>query len=69
MTEEVMNDLHDATLQYINCDDPVESAARRQRVLHGDALGEMEETAARIIASPLMLATRFNSNYSTPQRR
>lgn len=38
-TEEVMNDLHEFTLQYMNCDDHVESDARRQRVLQGDALG------------------------------
>lgn len=50
-TEEVMNELHEVTLQYINCDDPVESTARRQRVLHGDAQGDMEEAAARIIAA------------------
>ncbi|KAH0936315.1 hypothetical protein HID58_013432 [Brassica napus] len=48
--EEVMNDLLEATLNYTNCPDPVESAARRQRV-HDEDAGLMEETATRIIAA------------------
>lgn len=51
--EEVMEDLHWTTLQYINCADPIESAARRQRVLAGDAQGDTEEAADRILASNL----------------
>lgn len=47
----VMEDLHEVTRQYLNCADPVEAAARRQRVLYTDANGLMEETAARILAS------------------
>ena len=49
-TDEVMDDLREVTYQYVNCPDPTESAARRQRVLDGEANGLMEETAARIIA-------------------
>ena len=49
--EEVMEDLQQVTRQYLSCPDPVEAAARRQRVLQGDASGEMEETAAAIIAA------------------
>ncbi|KAF3553151.1 hypothetical protein F2Q69_00017435 [Brassica cretica] len=48
-TEEVMEELREATLQYTMCADPTESAARRQRVLQSDASGLMEETAASII--------------------
>ncbi|CAH8318645.1 unnamed protein product [Eruca vesicaria subsp. sativa] len=47
--EEVMEELHNATRRYLNYPDPVEAAARRQRVLHGDANGEMEDAAAGII--------------------
>lgn len=61
--DEVMEDLQQATRQYLSCPDPVEAAARRQRVLHGDAMGQMEETAAAIIAAE----TRRQSN--TPQTR
>lgn len=46
-----MEDLHEATLQYLSCPDPNEAAARRQRVLLGDAKGQMEETAAGIVAA------------------
>ncbi|WZZ37096.1 hypothetical protein YC2023_020497 [Brassica napus] len=49
--EAIMEDLHEVTRQYMSCDDPVEAAARRQRVLYTDANGLMEETAARILAS------------------
>lgn len=65
-TEEVMNELHEVTLQYINCDDPVESAARRQRVLHGDAQGDMEEAAARIIAAAATANTALQPLQTAP---
>lgn len=46
-----MTELHEVTIQYINCPDPVESAARRQRVEESDERGDMVETTARIIAN------------------
>ncbi|KAF2536471.1 hypothetical protein F2Q70_00005301 [Brassica cretica] len=46
-----MEDLHDATLQYLRCTDPTEVKARQRRVLEGDAQGQMEEVAAGIIAA------------------
>lgn len=49
--EEVMEDLHEVTLQYLSCADPTEAAARRKRVMLGDARGDMENTAARIVAA------------------
>ncbi|CAF1925431.1 unnamed protein product, partial [Brassica napus] len=47
--EEVMEELREVTLQYINCLDPAESAARKQRVLISELDGTVEETATRII--------------------
>lgn len=47
--EEVLNELHEVTLQYTSCADPTESAARRQRVLQSDMEGLMERTATSII--------------------
>ncbi|KAG2277776.1 hypothetical protein Bca52824_060331 [Brassica carinata] len=38
--EEVMEDIREATLQYINCPDPMESAARKQRVLQSEMNGD-----------------------------
>lgn len=52
--EEVMQELVDVTIQYTNCADPVESEARRQRVLQSNAEGIMEETTDRIIAAATM---------------
>ncbi|KAF3539996.1 hypothetical protein F2Q69_00025163 [Brassica cretica] len=49
--EQVMQELHEVTLQYLCCVDPVEAAARRQRVLESDAEGLMETTAASIVAT------------------
>lgn len=48
-TEEVMEELQQVTRLYTSCDDPIESAARKQRVLVSDAQGLMEETAQGII--------------------
>ncbi|KAH0923299.1 hypothetical protein HID58_023317 [Brassica napus] len=44
--EEIMEQLQEYTRQYLSCEDPTEAAARRIRVLAGDARGEMEETEA-----------------------
>lgn len=52
-TEEVMEELHEVTLQYLNCPDPKEAAARRQRVLISDAIGDMEEAASTITAAAI----------------
>ena len=35
-TEEIMGELRDVTIQYINCNDPTESTARRHRVNQGE---------------------------------
>ncbi|KAJ4884961.1 Uncharacterized protein Rs2_35054 [Raphanus sativus] len=47
--ETVMKELQEVTRQYLSCPDPVEAAARRQRVIAGDANGQMEEAALAII--------------------
>ncbi|CAN6819525.1 unnamed protein product, partial [Brassica oleracea var. botrytis] len=44
-----MEELREVTLQYISCPDPVESAARKQRVLLSELDGTVDETATRII--------------------
>ncbi|CAG7910582.1 unnamed protein product, partial [Brassica rapa] len=49
--EQIMEDLQEVTKQYLSCTDPIEAAARKQRVLTGDASGLMEETAASILAA------------------
>lgn len=48
-TEQVMEQLVEATYQYTNRPNPIEREARRQRVLETNSQGIMEETAARII--------------------
>ncbi|CAN6811147.1 unnamed protein product, partial [Brassica oleracea] len=49
-TKEVMEELREVTYQYTNCADPVESAARKQRLLDGEVHGLMEQTAATTVA-------------------
>ncbi|CAN6843567.1 unnamed protein product, partial [Brassica oleracea] len=49
--EEVMEELREATLQYISCTDPMESAARKQRVLQSEMNGDVEEAATCILQS------------------
>lgn len=70
--EAVMEELHEVTRQYLNCPDPVEAAARRQRVLRTDAEGLMESTAASILTAGLARQSRLtlmdedSSNPATP---
>ncbi|KAJ4891657.1 Uncharacterized protein Rs2_31405 [Raphanus sativus] len=73
--EEIMEELQEVTRQYQNCADPVEAAARRQRVIRSDELGLMEATAASILASSqaqqvrqtrLILRDDTDSNPNTP---
>ena len=61
--EAIMDDLQEVTRQYVNCPDPIESAARRQRVLHGDAHGQMEETVDRILTAAV---ARYQAMFPTP---
>lgn len=48
--EEILEDLHHVTRQYLSCSDPVEAAARKQRVMLSDARGDMDTTVAAIMA-------------------
>lgn len=57
-TEEVMGELREVTLQYTNCADPTESAARKRRVLQSEAQNLMAETASQMIEA----ATRANQS-------
>lgn len=50
-SEEVLQELREVTFQYTNVADPVERAARQQRVIHGEEQGLMAKTAANIIAA------------------
>ncbi|CAH8381946.1 unnamed protein product [Eruca vesicaria subsp. sativa] len=47
--EQVLDDIQKATLQYTNVADPIERAARMQRVLQSEIDGSVEETVAGII--------------------
>lgn len=56
-TEEVLTEIQEATLQYISCADPKESAARKLRVIQSEARGDVERAAADIIATATARAT------------
>lgn len=47
--QEVLNEINEATLRYTNVDDPIERAARLQRVLQSEIDGSVEQTVERII--------------------
>lgn len=49
--ESIMEELQDVTVRYINCGDPVESAARLQRVIESETRGLMAETTASMLAA------------------
>lgn len=49
--DQVLQELQEVTKQYLSCADPVEAAARRQRVLAGDTEGLMEKTGESILAA------------------
>lgn len=51
--EQVLSDLRDVTIQYTSCGDPTESAARKLRVIQGEARGLMNETATNIIEAAI----------------
>lgn len=63
-----MIELPEDTLNYINVLDPVESAARRQRVLEGETCGLMAETAAKLLASALNKDNLAASNQAASNR-
>ncbi|KAJ4893629.1 Uncharacterized protein Rs2_20423 [Raphanus sativus] len=63
---EIMEELHEVTQQYLSCADPIEAAARRQRVLFSDAQGLMEQTATNIIAATANVTLRSQTSESNP---
>lgn len=58
-TTEVMNELREVTVQYTSCADPTESAARKQRVLQGEARGLMAQTAAQLIEVAILSTQNY----------
>ncbi|KAG5376385.1 hypothetical protein IGI04_040981 [Brassica rapa subsp. trilocularis] len=55
--DQVLKELDEATRLYLSCPDPTEAAARKQRVMNGDAKGQREETAAFILNSRSLHST------------
>ncbi|CAL9240345.1 unnamed protein product [Arabidopsis halleri] len=65
-TTEVMGELRDVTVQYTSCADPTESAARKQRVLQGEARGLMAQTAEMIVAAATLTNHSFLETVTSP---
>ncbi|CAA7018493.1 unnamed protein product [Microthlaspi erraticum] len=60
---EILQDLQDVDIRYVNCGDPAESAARRQRILESDNNGLLADTVAFLYNAPsnlIPLATEVN---------
>lgn len=58
-TESSREDIQEATRRYLNHADPTEAAARRQRVLQGDAHNFLQERADETIVVPPQLGSSF----------
>lgn len=66
-TEEILGELREVTVQYTSCTDSTESAARRQRVIQGEARRLMAETAANILAAISNKTRLRTNNFEPPQ--
>lgn len=66
--EEIMGDLREVTLQYVNCADPTESAARKRRVIQGEERGLMAETAAQMLESAILSNQACLATEEAPQQ-
>lgn len=65
--DQVLGELREVTVQYLTCADPTESAARRQRVIQGEAKNLMSNTADQIIEAAVALAPSLhNPNLDLP---
>lgn len=62
--EKVFEDLREVTLQYINCANPIESAARRRRVIITETENLMANTTSGIIAAA---TTTISQTVMVPQ--
>ncbi|VVB16427.1 unnamed protein product [Arabis nemorensis] len=51
--EVALGELRDVMIQYSNCPEPTESAARKERVRFAEDTGELNETAANMVRSDL----------------
>ncbi|CAL9230658.1 unnamed protein product [Arabidopsis halleri] len=61
-----MGELRDVIVQYTSCADPTESAARKQRVLQGEARGLMAQTAEMIVAAATLTNHSFLETVASP---
>ncbi|CAN6850426.1 unnamed protein product [Brassica oleracea] len=59
-----MTELQEVTFQYVNVSDPVESAARRQRVLECETQELMAKTAATLLAEAINTGNQNASNHA-----
>ncbi|CAF2065102.1 unnamed protein product, partial [Brassica oleracea] len=57
---EAVNEVRDAMIQYTQCNDPTESAARRERMRKAEEEGDIEE------ASTLMIQATLGTNANQP---
>ncbi|KAH0896777.1 hypothetical protein HID58_046345 [Brassica napus] len=62
--DDIMTELQEVTFQYVNVSDPVESAARRQRVLECETQELMAKTAATLLAEAINTGNQNASNHA-----
>lgn len=61
-----LGELRDVMIQYVNCGDPTESAARRERYRQAEDQGQFEETAEQMVRANLQLSAG-NQRERTPE--
>ncbi|KAH0866850.1 hypothetical protein HID58_073872 [Brassica napus] len=61
-----VGEVREAMMQYTQCNDPTESAARRERMRRAEEEGEMEETAALMIQAKMTAPT---DTVKTPEQQ
>lgn len=64
--EKVIEDLIEATQQYINCADPSERVTRQQRVLQSELNGTVEATIASMIHTSTVAEMEIAGFHSSP---
>ncbi|XP_013617826.1 PREDICTED: probable serine/threonine-protein kinase MARK-C [Brassica oleracea var. oleracea] len=58
-----------AILQYANCTDPDESAARRERLIQAEAQGQLEANAALVVRTSLVRKTTTDPEKESPLKQ
>ncbi|KAF2600625.1 hypothetical protein F2Q68_00011824 [Brassica cretica] len=66
---DAVEEVRGAILQYANCIDPAESAARRERLIQAEAQGQLEANAALVVRTSLVRKTTTGPEKESPLKQ